>query len=157
MPFALDIDLGIACEGWPDTANALVERAVTSALADADIEVAGPLEVSVLLTDDAAQKELNRQWRGKDSSTNVLSFPGLDPFAPVEGLLGDLSLALETVTREAEEMDISFADHFTHLLVHGTLHLCGYDHLDDEEALVMEGLETDILNKLGIADPYAEN
>ena len=116
----------------------------------------GAAEVSIVLTDDAEQRELNRQWRGIDKSTNVLSFPQIAPFGSVSGLVGDIILARETLEREAAEMGVSFDDHFTHLLVHGFLHLLGYDHMQDDEALVMEGLETKILATLGVADPYAE-
>jgi len=133
----------------------LARRAAAAAIAAADIDIAGPLEVSLLLTDDAAQQALNKKWRGKDIPTNVLSFPQADPFAPLSGLIGDISLARETLEREAEELGRPFADHFTHLVVHGTLHLLGYDHIEDDEALVMERLETDILAGLGVADPYA--
>ena len=143
-------------DGWPDTFDALAERAVLAALAEAKPKIKGAAEISVLLTDDEEQRDLNAQWRGKDSSTNVLSFPQIEPFDPVIGLLGDITLARETVTREAQEQGITLEDHFTHLVVHGFLHILGYDHLDEEEALEMEGLETRILAGLGIADPYAE-
>ncbi|RYE56664.1 MAG: rRNA maturation RNase YbeY, partial [Rhizobiaceae bacterium] len=118
--------------------------------------IKGAAEISVLLTDDAEQRELNAQYRGKDSSTNVLSFPQIEPFDPVFGILGDITLARETLIREAEEQGTSLEDHFTHLVVHGFLHILGYDHLDEDEAQEMEGLETQILAGLGIADPYAE-
>lgn len=111
--------------------------------------------LSVLLTDDAAQRALNAQWRQMDKSTNVLSFPAMDPFTPINGLIGDISMARETLERETGELDKSFTDHFTHLLVHGFLHCLGYDHENDADALVMEGLETQILASLGIDDPYA--
>lgn len=143
-------------DGWPDTFDALAERAVLAALAGAKPKIKGAAEISVLLTDDEEQRNLNAQWRGKNSSTNVLSFPQIEPFDPVIGLLGDITLARETVTREAQEQGITLEDHFTHLVVHGFLHILGYDHLDEEEALEMEGLETRILAGLGIADPYAE-
>ena len=116
----------------------------------------GAAELSILLTNDEEQHELNRQWRGKDSSTNVLSFPQIEPFGPVTGILGDITMARETIEREAVEQGTSFPDHFTHLVVHGFLHILGYDHLSDAEALQMEGLETQILASLGIADPYAD-
>ena len=119
--------------------------------------MAGPAALSILLTDDAAQRELNRQWREKDKSTNVLSFPAIKPFAPITGLIGDISLARETLEREAGELGKPFTDHFTHLIVHGFLHCLGYDHETEDEALAMEGLETQILAQLGIDDPYAEN
>lgn len=104
--------------------------------------------------DDASQRELNKQWRQIDKPTNVLSFPQIEPFSPVLGLLGDITLARETLEREAAELGKSFTDHFTHLVVHGFLHILGYDHIDESEALVMEGLETQILATLGIDDPY---
>lgn len=142
-------------EGWPEDSEALAERAVMAALAGSGARIAGPAEVSVVLTDDAEQAGLNREWRGKEGSTNVLSFPQIEPFAPVRGLLGDIVLARETVEREAEAQGTSFADHLTHLCVHGFLHILGYDHLTETEALQMERLETQILGGLGIADPYA--
>lgn len=126
-----------------------------AALAGADPEVTGPAEVTVVLTNDAEQRELNRQWRGKDASTNVLSFPQIEPFDPVVGLIGDITVALETVRREADELEKSLEDHFTHLIVHGFLHILGYDHIQEQDALEMEALETQILAGLGIADPYA--
>lgn len=150
----ISVEFNQASAGWPEGLDVRARQAVAAALGAADIEIAGPVEVSVLLTDDAAQKQLNKRWRGKDSATNVLSFPQADPFAPLSGLIGDLSLARETIAREAAGLGKPFADHFTHLVVHGTLHLCGYDHIEDDEALVMERLETDILAQLGVADPY---
>ena len=143
-------------DGWPDHFDAIAEKAVLAALAGARPKIKGAAEISVLLTDDIEQRELNAQWRGKDSATNVLSFPQIDPFAPVLGLLGDITLARETLEREAAELDKNLEDHFTHLMVHGFLHILGYDHLDEAEALQMEGLETQILAGLGIDDPYAE-
>lgn len=143
-------------DGWPDHFDAIAEKAVLAALAGARPKIKGAAEISVLLTDDIEQRELNAQWRGKDIATNVLSFPQIDPFAPVMGLLGDITLARETLEREAAELDKSLEDHFTHLMVHGFLHILGYDHLDEAEALQMEGLETQILAGLGIDDPYAE-
>lgn len=87
----------------------------------------------------------------------MLSFPQIEPFAPVGGLLGDIIVARETVAREAVDLDKSFEDHFTHLIVHGFLHILGYDHVEEQDALVMEALETQILAGLGIADPYADS
>jgi probable rRNA maturation factor len=111
----------------------------------------------VVLTNDAEQRELNRDWRKIDKSTNVLSFPQIEPFGPVAGLLGDITLARETLQREAEEQGVTFEAHFTHLVVHGFLHVLGYDHLEEAEAVTMEALETKILAALGIADPYADD
>ena len=134
----------------------MAERAVLEALRQSKARVKGAAELSILLTNDEEQHALNKEWRGKDSSTNVLSFPQIEPFGPVVGLLGDITLARETLEREAVELDKSFTDHFTHLVVHGFLHILGYDHTTDEEALQMESLETQILASLGVDDPYAE-
>lgn len=134
----------------------MAERAVLEALRQSKAKVKGAAELSILLTNDEEQHALNKEWRGKDSSTNVLSFPQIEPFGPVVGLLGDITLARETLEREAAELDKSFTDHFTHLVVHGFLHILGYDHIGDAEALQMESLETQILASLGVDDPYAE-
>ena len=122
----------------------------------------GPVEIAITLSDDVEIRDLNRDWRGKDKPTNVLSFPGLEgamagflpPDAPRP--LGDIILAFETCRAEAEEQGKSLADHARHLVVHGVLHLLGFDHEDDAEAEEMEALETLVLAGLGIADPYGE-
>jgi probable rRNA maturation factor len=119
--------------------------------------VTGASEVSVVLTSDAEQQVLNRDWRKIDKTTNVLSFPQIEPFGPVLGILGDITLARETVEREAAEQGVSLKAHFTHLVVHGFLHILGHDHLEESEAVTMETLETKILGTLGIADPYADD
>jgi rRNA maturation RNase YbeY len=108
---------------------------------------------AALFTSDEAVKALNAQWRGKDMPTNVLSFPAPE----TAGTLGDIALAYETCAREADEQGKTLKDHATHLLVHGLLHLLGYDHEADDDAAEMEGLEKDILAGLGIADPYVHN
>lgn len=156
-----DIDISIEAGRWDDIpgVEALVERSIRTALS----QVAPTLSagaVSVLLTDDAAVRILNREWRGKDTPTNVLSFPGddaldgpADPDAPPPQI-GDIALALETIQREAQEQGKALDHHLTHLVVHGTLHLLGFDHEDDGEAEEMESLETAILAGFGIADPY---
>jgi phosphate starvation-inducible protein PhoH and related proteins len=108
---------------------------------------------AALFTSNDAIKALNAQWRGKDAPTNVLSFPAPE----TAGTLGDIALAYETCAREADEQGKSLKDHATHLLVHGLLHLLGYDHEADDDAAEMEGLEKDILAGLGIADPYVHN
>lgn len=147
---------------WEDRARAAAEAALAltphAALADA----APIVEIAVRLTDDAEVQQLNRDFRGKDKPTNVLSFPqyGPDEFASLsntddgEILIGDIVLARETCVREAQEKGISVIDHATHLIVHGTLHLVGYDHLDDVSADAMEGLEVKALATLGISNPY---
>jgi probable rRNA maturation factor len=143
-------------DAWPEDLDPLAERAVLEALKQSKAKVRGAAELSILLTNDEEQHALNREWRGKDSSTNVLSFPQIEPFGPVIGILGDITLARETLEREAVEQGVSFTDHFTHLVVHGFLHILGYDHLTDAEALQMESLETQILGSLGVGDPYAQ-
>jgi probable rRNA maturation factor len=157
MPAPRNIEISRKSDGWPEALDARAEQAVRAALAQSKARITGPAELSVVLTDDAEQRVLNRDWRGIDKSTNVLSFPQIEPFGPVSGLLGDIILARETLEREAAEQGVSFEDHFTHLVVHGFLHLLGYDHMDDDEALAMEGLETQILASLGVADPYAQD
>lgn len=143
-------------EQWPAELDAVAEEAVLAALEGSKAKLKGAAELSIVLTNDAEQQQLNRDWRGKDSPTNVLSFPQIEPFGPVTGILGDITLARETLEREAAEQGVSFTDHFRHLVVHGFLHILGYDHLSDEEALEMEGLETKILAHLGVSDPYAD-
>jgi probable rRNA maturation factor len=157
MPAPLSIEISRNTEGWPDSFDARADEAVRAALAQSRARITGPAELSIVLTDDAEQRVLNRDWRGIDKSTNVLSFPQIEPFAPVSGLLGDIILARETLEREAAEQGVSVEDHFTHRVVHGFLHLLGYDHMVDDEALAMEGLETQILASLGVADPYADD
>lgn len=154
---------------WPDPLDwdARAAEAVAAALALtpwAGLADAAPLvEVAVRLTDDAEVQALNRDFRGKDRPTNVLSFPQvqadlLDTLSNSDDgeiLLGDIVLARETCVREAAEKAVPIADHATHLIVHGTLHLVGYDHLDDPAADAMEALEVKALASLGIANPYA--
>lgn len=110
-------------------------------------------EISVVLADDAFIRELNRDYRGKDKPTNVLSFPNTD-YGKQDPHLGDLILALETIEREAREQGKTVRNHVTHLLVHGVLHLLGHDHENDEDAEEMEASEIKILKKLGVANPY---
>ena len=112
-------------------------------------------EVSVMLTDDAAIRTLNRTWRGIDKATNVLSFPRRRRATRLPRLLGDIAIAYETTAREAEDEEKPFADHLAHLAVHGYLHLLGYDHESDDEAETMERLEATILARIDVADPYA--
>ena len=112
--------------------------------------------VSLCLADDTALRALNLRWRGLDKPTNVLSFPS----PPSDGTgetttLGDIALAYETLKREAEDLGVPLADHYSHLIAHGFLHLIGYDHETDVEAERMEALETRILAALGVSDPYA--
>ncbi len=152
---------------WPSPSDweALTERAAT-ALAQIAPELANSrLSASVLFADDAEVHALNAEWRGKDKPTNVLSFPMLErdellalgANGPPE-LLGDIVLAFETCQREAEDKGISLEHHTAHLIVHGLLHLAGYDHeLSPEHARAMERLEIKALAQMGIADPYGDH
>jgi probable rRNA maturation factor len=142
------------CPGARRLAAAAAKRALRRAHAPP-----GSL-VDVTLADDAAQCELNRLWRGADRPTNVLAFPGADPAAPPPPgaplLLGDVVVALETVCREAAEQDKPLADHLRHLVVHGVLHLLGYDHAEPAAATAMEAREIAILAELGVPNPYGD-
>jgi len=156
---AFAIDLAIEGGAWDeeDAMDALARRAFAAAFAVASDRPRDEVEISLLLTDDAGIRALNRDWRAKDKPTNVLSFPA--PMVPgLPGLrpLGDIAVAYETVAREAEEERKTFEDHLTHLLVHGLLHLLGYDHELEAEAEIMEGLEVKALASIGIADPYRD-
>lgn len=162
------MELEISVEApWPvatDWEN-LAERAV-AALAQVAPELGNQrLSASILFADDAEVHVLNREWRGKDKPTNVLSFPMLEredlldlsPDGPPE-LLGDIALALETCGREAAEKGLRLDQHATHLIVHGLLHLAGHDHeISPEDARIMERLEIKALALLGIADPYGDH
>jgi probable rRNA maturation factor len=136
---------------WP----ALAERAVRAAVAHSDWPDLADTEVSVKFTSDAEVRALNAAWRGKDKATNVLSFPMAE--TPEDApMLGDIVLALGVCAREAAEKDVPVETHATHLVVHGMLHLLGYDHeTGDVEAEAMEAIERKALASLGIADPYA--
>lgn len=133
--------------------DALLKQAARAALRAAP--PSGPSHsITLVLTGDGEMRELNRLWRGKDAPTNVLSFPA--DAKRDRGFLGDIVLAYETTLREANERDISLADHVSHLVVHGMLHLLGFDHADDEAAQRMEEIERIALSAIGVADPYAE-
>jgi probable rRNA maturation factor len=157
----VDVDVLVEDDRWLDAAGgdprSVVADAVAMAAASADAGIAPGSEVSVVLTDDARIRVLNRDHRGFDKPTNVLSFPQDDPDADAFGpLLGDIVVAYETVAREAVDGGLPFRHHLTHMIVHGLLHLVGYDHQDDDEAAEMERLETAILAALDIPDPYAD-
>lgn len=128
--------------------SALITPAVHAALAEIDAPSRG--ELSVVLSDDGHVQQLNRDFRGKDAPTNVLSFP----MSPDTGLMGDVILARETIAREAADQGKVFADHFVHLLIHGVLHLQGFDHGNDVEATDMEAREVRALARLSIDNPY---
>lgn len=167
----MTIEVSVPCAAWlaacPDAVE-LAAAAANAALAAAAGE--GPLVADVVLADDAEQRRLNRTYRGIDAPTNVLAFAlvergmaaeseksqtkGSPADAPV--LLGDVVLAAETVIREAAEQGKPLPDHLRHLVVHGVLHLLGFDHQSDAEAARMEARETAILRRLGVPDPYRD-
>ena len=145
-------------EGWKSMRGlkALAEKAVDAALPATQREK----EITLLFADDATLKTLNHDWRGKNKPTNVLSFPANPDLKLPRGVprpLGDIALGYETLVRESDETGKSLKAHTTHLIVHGVLHLLGYDHIDDADATKMEAKEIRILKKLGIADPYRVN
>ncbi|OSQ50233.1 rRNA maturation RNase YbeY [Thalassospira alkalitolerans] len=188
MTAPLDLDLDIDAGDWTKAEVDAIENAVVAALDGAVIDgalweddavptdgtpdegdgasllsIAPVIEVGVRLSDDASVRVLNRDYRGKDSPTNVLSFAALEsaddaadfmmtPDMPL--MLGDIIVARETCAREAAEQNKALINHLVHLTVHGTLHLVGYDHMVDDEAEEMEELERQILARLGIDDPY---
>jgi probable rRNA maturation factor len=148
----LDVEIVRQSEAWDgaEINDDVLSQAAIAAFVDAAPRIENGGEVSILLTDDAEMQALNLKWRGKDTPTNVLSFPS----GGEGGHLGDVVLAYETVEGEAKQQSITIADHAAHLVVHGMLHLLGYDHEQEDDAVKMERLETEILATLGIADPY---
>ena len=142
------IEIEVEAEAWTGAlpgAEAVVERAAQAALGTVEGDIV------VLLTDDAAVRELNGRFRDKDRPTNVLSFPAPENAFPH---LGDIVLAFGVCATEAEAQGKPLADHLSHLVVHGVLHLLGRDHEDDAEAEEMEAEEREILAQIGVADPY---
>jgi probable rRNA maturation factor len=164
------IEVALIDDGWDPTSDwtALAARCATAAIAATPRAAIAALpiliEISVRLSSDAEVQKLNAAYRGKDQPTNVLSFPMFDPGAldalasttDPEILLGDIVLARETCAAEAVERGISLEAHATHLVVHGVLHLLGYDHMTDNEAETMEGIERTVLGALGLHDPYED-
>ena len=145
------IDLQIACEqesGLPTAEQ--IEQWATAAVQPQSDEV----EMTVRIVDEAESHALNLNYRGKDRPTNVLSFPFECPDEVELPLLGDLVICRQVVEREAQEQDKPVMAHWAHMVVHGSLHLLGYDHIEDDEAEKMESLETQIMTGLGFADPY---
>lgn len=157
---AVALDLSVEAGDWPGVAvlERLCQAAVDATLAETGLQApVGNAELSILFTDDAHIRGLNAQWREKDKPTNVLSFPAFAPNrdGPLPPMLGDIVLAAETVRREAAEEEKPLDHHISHLVVHGLLHLIGYDHEVDDQAEGMEALERRILARLAIPDPYA--
>lgn len=158
------IEVTVEAEAWQTTVTdpiGLVRSTASQALAKAAPPHLRSAHLSVLLTDDRRIRILNREWRGKDQATDVLSFPAHDPDFPVPpGMdveLGDIVVALETVLRDAQADGLPLDHHLRHMIVHGVLHLLGFDHETGEaDAQRMENLEAQILKEFGIADPYME-
>ena len=154
MSDGLSIDLRIADSRWEALGD--LDAFAANVLGHAADHVKQHGEVAILLSDDAEIRGLNKQWRGLDKPTDVLSFPSDQPEIPGQPqYLGDIVLGYETAFRDAETMGRAFDGHVSHLLIHGFLHLLGYDHIEAEDAKVMEPLEAEILAGLGWSDPYA--
>ncbi|HZT87052.1 MAG TPA: rRNA maturation RNase YbeY [Stellaceae bacterium] len=162
---SFEIDIALPCPAWRDACpgiERLIEDAAAAALVrELAMGALGRAAVlDIRLGDDAEQRELNRRYCGRDAPTNVLAFPASDPGAPLPAgaplLLGDVVLAFETVAREAAEQRKTLVDHARHLVVHGVLHLLGYDHATEAEAEAMEAREREILAGLGVPDPYRD-
>ncbi len=151
MTYQIDIESNSQSQLLPALPE--LERWISAALQSQQFEEA---EVSVYIVDEAEGRELNAQYRGKDYPTNVLSFPA--DIAEEVGipLLGDLVICAPVVEREAQEQGKTLPAHWAHMLVHGTLHLVGFDHIDDDEAVIMETLETQIVTGLGYPSPYQD-
>ena len=162
LEIALDADEEWdSSRSWERLARTAAQAAIAESAFPQLAEAERPVEISVTLTGDEQVRELNARWRGKDKPTNVLSFPMADErdlsratLAQQELLLGDIILARGVCTSEAAAKHVSVEDHAAHLIVHGTLHLLGYDHGDDRDAADMEEREVRALARLGIANPY---
>lgn len=149
-----------------DASPEIFEKALSFLRSNAEIDFLPenkPIVINLCLSNDEEVHAYNLQFRGMDKPTNVLSFANVDSDSFEDMIatsdeieLGDIIIALETMQREAKVENISFENHYAHLLVHGILHLCGFDHQEDEEAEYMEGLEIKILAKLGIDNPYKD-
>ena len=150
-------DVAINADGWQSehSLRMLVDRVLEATLHALEFDDVDS-ELSLVFTDDANIRTINAKWRHIDKATKVLSFPAfsIQPGQRPGPILGDIVIARETVQREAQEENKSFDDHLSHLIVHGLLHLTGYDHQNDEEAEQMESLERKILASLGISNPY---
>lgn len=155
---AIEVDIVVNSPLWEAApeAEAVLQRALAAAAAAVSTTTG---ELAIVLTDDSSIRVLNRDWRGKDEATNVLSFPmpAADADDGATLLLGDIVIAYETTAREATAENKPFGHHLAHLAVHGFLHLMGYDHETDQEADVMENLEAVVLARLDVPNPYASS
>lgn len=174
LPKGLNLEVSVDCDSWVNTLpkyDSIIDKCcelICNNVTEGKVLENFPcIELSIVLCDDAFIHSLNHEYREKDKATNVLSFSGLDendyeryvkkaeqvPEQPF--LLGEIYISFETVQSEAETAGIWLEEHFTHMIIHGVLHLLGYDHIKDDEAEVMEALETKLLKNLAIDDPYA--
>lgn len=147
------IETVIEDEGWTEILPGAAALAEECRLAASSLEPDLEREIALLLCDDEAMADLNGRFRGKPNPTNVLSFPSGEE----DGFLGDIALARQTCVREAAEKNIPLRDHAAHLIIHGMLHLIGYDHETEDEAVLMERRETEILRVIGVCDPYGDD
>ena len=163
---SVTLDVLIEDDRWGDDFTDIAKRAASAALLGVGLEPVD-FEISILACDDARIAKLNEDFRQKGQPTNVLSWPSDERAAEVDGEipdtpdlpmdveLGDIAISFDTCAREAADAGKSFEHHVTHLMVHGTLHLLGFDHTRDADAVLMEGLEVEILGKLDIPNPYS--
>ncbi len=161
----ISVDISVNEKAWDSTLSNLpskiVQDCILATLTSSEVRINGTnkLEVSVLLTGDEEIQELNNTYRKKNKPTNVLSFPQNMEFSDTENeegclLLGDIVLSIHTIQLEASNQNKSMKDHLAHLIVHGTLHLLGYDHQTDQDATQMESIEIAVLNSMGVSNPY---
>ncbi len=174
LPEGLKLEVSIDYDGWRDALpdyEKIIHNAVQAVISGipegASLRKFADIELSIVLCDDTLIHQLNNDYRKQDKATNVLSFEGLGPnerdtylrsdqdIPEIPFSLGEIYIAYETVEREAVTAGVSIAEHFCHLVIHGILHLLGYDHIEDDDAQVMEAHETRVLSYLGIDDPYA--
>jgi probable rRNA maturation factor len=153
----LTVEIAVQEPKWAELGDleAIAAQCIDAALAESAEKPREGAEVSLLFCDDARMHELNRAFRDKDKPTNVLSFPGPDPIEST-CFLGDIALGYETIAREAREQGKSLDHHLRHMIVHGFLHLLGYDHEAEAEASEMEAMEIGILRRLGVENPYSD-
>ncbi len=156
---SIDLQITIDSDGWPQEVRLrdIVSRAVRAVFEKTGARSSSATELSLLFTDDEAIRSINQQWRGIDKPTNVLSFPAEVSVNPVAlpTVLGDIVFGQQTVCREAEVENKLFEHHLSHLVVHGLLHIFGYDHEQEADAEAMETLERQILEALAVPDPYS--
>ena len=154
----VQIEISVEYAGWRElqSPEALVAESLKAALEESGALLLEGAEVSLLFCDDTRIRELNRDFRGHDKATNVLSFPTPDPLETAL-FIGDIAVAYQTISREAQEQGRSLDQHSRHMIVHGFLHLLGYDHEDEDEAEAMEALEVRVLSRLGVDSPYRED